>query len=400
MSRRVLVLLFSSVALVGVILGLRAILAHDANAKEQQQPAAAATPAKGSEAPSGAPARGAAGPGGPTVQVIAAKAENKDVPIWLEGLGTVTAWQNVTVKPQVDGVLQSVLFKEGQPVKAGDVLAEIDPRPFVVQLHQAEGALSRDQSAVTNGKLNLERYKVLVQQKLIAQQQVTDQEAVVAQAEGSIKVDQAAVEAAKLNLDYAKIKSPCNGIAGVRLVDAGNQIHATDANGLVVITQVDPSAVIVTLPQDNLPAVQAALARGQVPVEAWSRDGAQKLGEGTLYAVDNQINVATGTVRLKAQIPNPNHALWPNAFVKGRLLVDVAKNALVVPAQAIQRGPQGTYVYVAQEDGTAVQKPVQVKLTTADLAILGGGVEAGQQVILEGQNQLRPGAKVAVRPAK
>jgi len=403
MSRRVLVLFFSSVALVGVILGLRAILAHDANAREQAAPAAAKSqepPAKGAEAPSGAPSRGAAGPGGPTVQVIAAKAETRDVPIWLEGLGTVTAWQNVTVKPQVDGVLQSVLFKEGQPVKAGDVLAEIDPRPFLVQLHQAEGALSRDQSAVTNGKLNLERYKVLVQQKLIAQQQVTDQEAVVAQAEGSIKVDQAAVEAARLNLDYAKIKAPCNGIAGVRLVDAGNQIHATDANGLVVITQVDPSAVIITLPQDNLPAVQAALARGQVQVEAWSRDGSQKLGEGALYAVDNQINVATGTVRLKAQMPNPGHALWPNQFVKARLLADVAKNALVVPAQAIQRGPQGTYVYIAQADGTALQKPVQVKLTTADLAILAGGVNPGDQVVTEGQTQIRPGAKIAVRPAK
>src|SRR5262249_28702894 len=192
MSRRVLVLLIAAAALAGVILGLRAILAHDANAKEQLQPAPTAksqeAPAKGGDAQPGAPSRGAAGPGGPTVQVIAAKAENKDVPIWLEGLGTVTAWQQVTVKTQVDGILQTVLFKEGQPVKAGDVLAEIDPRPFLVQLHQAEGALSRDQSAVTNGKLNLERYKTLVQQKLIAAQQVTDQEAVVAQAEGSIKV--------------------------------------------------------------------------------------------------------------------------------------------------------------------------------------------------------------------
>lgn len=408
MSRRVLVLFFSLVALVGVILGLRAILSHDASAVEQKPapagaPAAKAQegqPAKAADPQSGGPSKGVAGPGGPTVQVIVAKAENKDVPIWLEGLGTVTAWQQVTVKSQVDGILQTVLFKEGQPVKAGDVLAEIDPRPFLVQLHQAEGALSRDQSAVTNGKLNLERYKVLVQQKLIAQQQATDQEAVVAQAEGSIKVDQAAVEAARLNLDYAKIKSPCNGIAGVRLVDAGNQIHATDATGLVVITQLDPTALIITLPQDNLPAVQAALLRGEVTVETWSRDGGQKLATGTLYAVDNQINVATGTVRLKAQIPNANHALWPNQFVKARLLVDNAKNALVVPTQAIQRGPQGTFVYLAQPDGTAAQKPVQVKLTTADLAILAGGVNAGDQVITEGQNQLRPGAKIAVRPAK
>src|SRR5262249_16227173 len=162
-------------------------------------------------------------------------------------------------------------------------------------------------------------------------QQVTDQEAVVAQAEGAIKVDQAAVEAAKLNLDYAKIKSPCNGIAGVRLVDAGNQVHTTDATGIVVITHLDPTPAVVTFPQDNLPSVQAALGHGEVTVEAWSRDGVQKLAAGTLYAVDNQINVATGTVRLKAQIPNPNHALWPNQFVKARLLVDVAKNVLVVP---------------------------------------------------------------------
>jgi membrane fusion protein, multidrug efflux system len=397
MSRRVLVLLLSAVALVGVILGLRAILAHDANAKEQQP----AAPSAGAPAArqQGGDTKGA-GPGAPTVQVIVAKAENKDVPIWLEGLGTVTAWQQVTVKPQVDGVLQTVLFHEGQPVKAGDLLAEIDPRPFLVQLHQAEGALFRDQSAVSNGKLNLERYRTLVQQKLIAPQQVTDQEAVVAQAEGAIKVDQAAVEAARLNLDYAKIKSPTNGTAGVRLVDAGNQIHATDATGLVVITQLDPTAVLITLPQDNLPAVQAALGRGQVPVEALSRDGGQKLGAGTLYAVDNQINVATGTVRLKAQLPNPNHVLWPNQFVKARLLVDTAKGALVVPASAIQRGPQGTFVYVAQQDGTAAQKPVQVQMTTAELAILAGGVNPGESVVIEGQNQLRPGARIAVRPAK
>jgi multidrug efflux system membrane fusion protein len=401
MSRR-LVLGFSLIALIGAVLIVRAVLSRDASAREQKQAPAAPSgqPQGGDAAPAQGGRPGAGGMGPQVVQVIVAPVEKRDVPIWLDGLGTVMAWQQVTVKPQVDGVLLSVKFREGQAVKAGDILAEIDPRPFLVQVHQAEGALSRDQSAVTNGKLNLERYRKLAADKFIAMQQATDQEAVVAQAEGAIKVDQAAVEAARLNLDYTKIKSPLDGTAGVRLVDAGNQIHTTDATGLVVITQIDPAAVMITLPQDNLPQIMAALGRGAVPVEAWSRDGAQRLALGNVYAVDNQINVATGTVRIKAQVANADRLLWPNAFVKARVLVETAKDAIVVPAQALQRGPQGTFVYVAQADNTAAQRPVKVSLATGDIAVVTDGLKAGEKVITEGQNQLRPGAKIAVRPAK
>ena len=396
MSRR-LVLGLGTIALVAVVLVVRALLSHDASAKEQQP--ATAPPTGGATRPSGDRAGGQGG-GAPTVQVFVAPAERRDVPVWLDGLGTVTAWQQVTVKTQVDGILSKVLFREGQTVKAGDVVAQIDQRPFLVQLHQAQGAYARDLSAVKNGKVNLDRYKDLAEKKLIAPQQATDQEAVVAQAEGALKIDQAAIESAQLNLDYTQIKAPCDGVAGVRLVDAGNQVHASDATGIVVIAQLDPTAIMITIPQDNLPAVQTALAHGQVSVEAWSRDGAQKLGAGTIYAVDNQINIATGTVRVKAQLANPQRLLWPNEFVKARLLVDTTKNALVVPASAVQRGPQGTFVYQAQEDGTAAQRPIKVAMTTSEIAVISEGLKGGEQVITEGQNQLRPGARISARPAK
>src|SRR5262249_8234219 len=320
--------------------------------------------------------------------------EKKDVPVWLDGLGTVAAWQQVTVRAQVDGRLDSVAFREGQAVKKGDAIAQIDPRPFLVQLHQAQGNLARDQATVQNGKKNRERYKELVAGKLIAAQQVDDQAATVAQAEGALRADQAAVEAARLNLDYAAIKAPCDGVVGVRLVDPGNQIHANDANGLVVITQLDPAAVVITIPQDQLEAVAAALAKGDVAVEAYSRDGARKLGAGVVYALDNQVASATGTVKVKARLPNADKRLWPNEFVKARLLVDSRKGALVVPTAALQRGPQGSFVYVPNQDGTAVAKPVQVAMTSGDLAVV-SGVAAGEQVVVEGQSQLRPGAKIA-----
>jgi multidrug efflux system membrane fusion protein len=344
----------------------------------------------------------AAGKGLPVraVPVLLAPVEKRDVPIWLEGLGSVAAFQQVSVRPQVDGKLERVLFKEGQAVKKGQVLAEIDARPFLVQLHQAEGALSRDRATQRDAKINLDRYTALRGEKLVAQQQVDDQAAVAGQSEGSIAVDQAAVEAARLNLDYAQVKAPLDGVVGVRLVDPGNIVHAADAaSAIVVITQLDPVAVYLTAPEDELPRVTAALRRGEVVCEAWSRDGARKLGVGKLAVVDNQINQATATLRLKAILPNPERALWPNQFVKARLLVDTQKGALVVPAAAVQRGPRGTFVYVASADQTAESREVQVGLITGDLAVIGGGVAVGERVVVEGANQLRPGARVAPRDA-
>ncbi|HEX8952825.1 MAG TPA: efflux RND transporter periplasmic adaptor subunit [Polyangia bacterium] len=343
----------------------------------------------------------AAKPGGDGAQravpVTVAKVEQKDVPVWLEGLGTVAAWQQVTVRAQVDGRLDKVLFTEGQFVHKGDVLAQIDPRPFSAQLHQAEGALSRDRAQLHDAQINLERYRELGHNKLIAQQQVDDQAALAGQAEGAVHADDAQIETARLNLDYARVRSPLDGVVGVRQVDAGNLVHATDANGLVVITQLDPAALFVTLPEDVLPSVTAAMARGEVPVEAWSRDGSQKLGQGTLFVIDNQINQATATLKLKCKVPNPERKLWPNQFVKARLLVETRKDATVIAAAAVQRGPQGTFVYLAGSDGKAQQRPIEIALTVGDLAIVGKGLQPGESVVIEGQSQLRPGSPLSLR---
>jgi membrane fusion protein, multidrug efflux system len=338
---------------------------------------------------------GGESPEGRVVPVQVAAVERKDLPIWLEGLGTVAAVQQVTVRPQVDGRIDKVLFVEGQAVKRGEVLMQIDPRPFLVALHQAQGALARDRAQLETNQSNLKRYQGLQAQNLVAGQQVEEIAGQVGQFEGSVKIDQAQIENAQLQLDYAQVKSPLDGIAGVRQVDAGNIIHQTDPNGIVVITAIDPAAVFFTVPQDQLAAVAQALARGDAPVEVYSRDGGTKLATGKLAVLDNQINQATATLRLKALVPNPNHLLWPNAFVKARLLVETRKDAIVVPNVAIQRGPQGTYVYAVGQDRTAQMKPVTIALTTSEVAVVDKGLEGGEQVIIEGQNQVRPGGQVA-----
>lgn len=341
----------------------------------------------------GAPERGQGGAGDRVVPVQTATAEQRDLPIWLDGLGTVAAFQQVTVRAQVDGRLDKVLFTEGQPVKQGELIAQIDPRPFLVQLHQAQGALARDRASLDAARRNYERYKGLREQQLVAQQQVDEFAGQMGALEGAVKMDQAQVESAQLQLDYAKVKAPIDGITGMRLVDAGNIVKASDPNGLVMITAVNPAAVVFTVPQDRLPAIAAALARGDVPVEVWNRDNTQKLATGKVAVLDNQINQTTATLRLKAIVPNEARVLWPNAFVKARMLVETRRGALVVPSVAIQRGPQGSYVYVVANK-TAAMKPVTVALLTGDLAVIEKGLEAGEQVVIEGQNQLRPGGRV------
>jgi multidrug efflux system membrane fusion protein len=348
-----------------------------------------------SDAPAG---KGKAGAEARPVQAQLAAATREDLPVWIEGLGTVAAFQQVTVRPQVDGRLDKVFFTEGQAVKAGDVLAQIDPRPFMVQLHQAEGALARDKAQRDTYKRNYERDKTLKDQQLIAQATVDNDAGQLGQAEGAMKIDESQIEAARLNLDYATVRSPLAGMTGVRQVDAGNVVHATDPNGLVVITAINPAAVFLTVPQDRLPQIASALARGEVPVEVYGRDGAQLLGKGTLAVLDNQINQTTATLRLKALVDNPNRSLWPNAFVKARVLVETRKDALVIPAVAVQQGPQGSYVYVVGGDGTAQMKPVVVAFTAGEKAVIDRGLDGGEQIVVEGASQLRPGGKVVQAP--
>jgi multidrug efflux system membrane fusion protein len=333
------------------------------------------------------------------VPVVAAPVARKDVPIFLDGLGSVTAFKTITVRTQVDGRLDKVLFVEGQTVKAGTPLAQIDMRPFVNQLHQAEGALARDKAQLAGAKRDYERYKQLAEQKLIAEQQADDQAALVGQLEGAVVVDQAAIDSAKLNIDYANIRSPVDGVTGVRLVDPGNIVHAADANGIVLVTQLEPIVVLFSLPQDDLTRVLEQLANGPMPVEAWSRDGATRLATGRLALVDNQINAATATLRLKAIFPNPQHLLWPNQFVKARLLLTTQKNALTVPSTVPQRGPEGTFAYVIQQDQTVQPRNIEVELTEGDTALISKGLNEGEMVVVDGQNQLRAGSKVQVRQA-
>jgi len=344
-------------------------------------------------------ARGRSGAGGAdrVVPVLVIPAARRDVPIHVEGLGTVTAFKTVNVRTQVDGRLDRVAFKEGQPVKRGDLLAQVDSRPFTIQLHTAQAALARDQAQLQGAELNLRRYEAVVAQKLIPQQQVDDQRALTEQLKGTIRSDQAQIENAELQLAYARITSPIDGVTGIRLVDQGNVVHAGDPGGIVVVTQLDPIAVLFTLPQDDLPRVVRAQSGGPPVVEILPRDGDKPLAKGELALIDNQINQNTATLRLKAVFPNPEHLLWPNQFVKARLQLEVRKGVLVVPAAAVQRGPQGTFVYTVGPDEKAVVKAVQVDTVTGGEALLAGGLEAGDKVIVEGQNQLRPGARVSVR---
>ncbi len=333
------------------------------------------------------------------IPVAVATAARRDVPIFLEGLGTVVANKTVTVRPQVDGRLEAVLFREGQAVRRGDVLAQIDPRAFQAQLHQAEGALARDRAQLQNARLNVERDRQLVAQSLIAQQQLDTDLAAQGQLEGAVRMDQAAIETARLNVEYSRITSPIDGVTGIRVVDPGNVVRQTDQNGIVVVTQLDPIAVLFTLPQDELGPVAEALAGGRLALDAYSRDGSTLLGTGELALIDNQINQATATIRLKALLPNPRRVLWPNQFVNARLHLRTRKGALVVPTLAVQRGPSGPYVYVVGRDDTVALRPVVLEATQGDLAVVAKGVEEGERVVVEGQNQLRPGARVVVRGA-
>jgi multidrug efflux system membrane fusion protein len=336
--------------------------------------------------------RGGAG----AIPVVAAKVQRGNIGVYVDGLGAVTPIYTVTVKSRVDGQLMQILYKEGQVVNKGDLLLEIDPRPYQVQLQQAEGQLLHDQALLKNANIDLERYKVLWSQDAIPQQQLATQEATVNQYEGTIKTDQAAVENAKLNLVYCHIASPITGIVGLRLVDPGNIVHASDANGLLVITQLDPISVIFTISEDQLPPVLAKMRAGvKLGVEAWDRELKRKLAQGTLETLDNQIDQTTGTLRARAIFENKNGALYPSQFVNARLLVEEKTGITLVQNAAIQRNRQNIYVWAVKPDQTATAREITVGVTEGDVTEVTSGLQPGDVTITVGVDKLQEGGRVS-----
>jgi len=349
------------------------------------------------------PWRSAAGaqarvPASPRVPVVAAAARTRDVGVYLNGLGSVTPLNMVTVKSRVDGELIGVHFQEGQIVRSKDLLAEIDPRPFQAQLTQFEGQLERDQALLDNARLDLKRFQVLVTTDAVPRQQLDTQVSLVHQLEGTVKNDQGQIEATKVQLVYCRITSPIAGRVGLRLVDPGNIVHATDTGGLVIVTQLQPITVIFTIPEDSIPTVLQRLQRGvRLPVEAYDREYRRKLAEGALLTIDNQVDPTTGTVRLKAQFPNTDYRLFPSQFVNARLLIDTQRGATVVPTAAVQQSSRGSFVYVLRPDRTVEVRQVTVGVTDGDDVSIERGLAVGEQVVVEGAERLRDGAAIDLR---
>ena len=335
-----------------------------------------------------------------TIQVTAVAAQRQDLPIYLTGLGSVQAYYTVSIKSRIDGQLVDVKFREGEFVSKGQLLAVIDPRPYQVQLDQAQAQLFKDQASLRDARLNYDRYKRLLENSgAMSQQQVDTQQATVDQLEGAVRTDQANVDNAKLNLSYCHITAPEGGRIGLRLVDPGNMVHASDTNPMLVITQLRPIAVLFTLPEDQLQTVAAHMRRGALEVEAYSRDDQTKLATGKLLTIDNQIDQTTGTGRLKAVFDNRNDELWPNQFVNIHLLVETEHNVTVVPAAAIEHGPQGNYVFVIRTDNTAEVRPVTVSVTQGNLSQIQSGIQENELVVTDGQDKLQQGSPVHVQSA-
>jgi membrane fusion protein, multidrug efflux system len=338
-----------------------------------------------------------AGAGQP-VPVAVAEVETRDLPVYLTGLGSVEAFNTVTIKSRIDGQLVQIAFKEGQEVKQGDLLAVIDPRPYQVALSQAEATLFKDQSSLKDARVNLQRFQDLYKNGgVISKQQLDTQDSLVGQLEGAVRADQAQIDNVKLQLVYTRITAPVSGRVGLRLVDIGNMVHAADQNGILVLTQLRPIATIFTLPEDNLPTVVQHMGKTPLEVDAYSRDNQTKLATGKLLTIDNQIDPTTGTAKLKAVFQNTEGTLWPNQFVNIRLLLETRKDAVVIPAAAIQRGPQNTYVFVVKPEKTVEIRPVQVSLIESAVAAISAGLNPGETVVTDGQDKLQANSRVEPR---
>jgi multidrug efflux system membrane fusion protein len=341
--------------------------------------------------------------GAPPVQATTAAVVQRDMPIYRSGIGNVTPAATVTVKARIDGQLDQVGFTEGQDVKAGQMLARIDPRTLQAQLAQVQAQKAKDQAMLMNARVDLKRYTTLIAEDAATQQQVDTQKALVAQLEAAVQTDDAQINFAQVQLGFTRIDAPISGRVGARLVDPGNIVHAADTNGLVVINQVDPISVVFTLPEDAFQAINRALNASHEPlaVEAYPRDGTELLGRGKLILLNNQIDPTTGTVSLKGSFPNPKHTLWPGQFVNVRLMLGTRAQALTMPAAAVQRSQDGTYTYVVQGDGHTVQSvPIAVANIQDGVAIIDKGVTAGQRVVVDGQYKLKPGSRIVETAAK
>jgi multidrug efflux system membrane fusion protein len=336
----------------------------------------------------------------PSVPVVAQQVKSGDVPIYLSGIGTVYAFNTVVVRSQITGQIVSIDFKEGQQVKKGDLLAQIDPRPYQALIDQYTANKKRDQAQLANAKANLGRYTPLEEKGYATQQLVETQQAQVDQLEASVQADGAAIKAAEVQLSYTRLTSPIDGVTGIRQIDIGNIIYPTDVNGLVTATQIEPISVIFTLPEGDLPQIQEQLAKSPLTVLAYSQDNRVKLGEGEFLLVNNQINQMTGTLQIKANFPNKDHKLWPGQLINARLLLETRHDGLTVAASAVQQGPEGPYAYVISPDGVAEMQPVKVAQISSGQALIDSGLTATDQVVVDGQYRLKPGDHVTILHGK
>jgi membrane fusion protein, multidrug efflux system len=340
----------------------------------------------------------AASPTLPPVPIVAGIVAQHDVPIYLTGVGTVIAYNTAIIHSQIQGQITSINFTEGQTVHTGDLLAQIDPRPYQAQIEQLTANRDRDQAQLTNSLANLNRYTTLGQKGWATPQLVDTQKAQVSQLQNAVKSDQALIDAANVQLSYTRLTSPFDGVTGIRQIDVGNVIHPTDVNGLVVVTQVEPISVIFTLPETNLPEIQQQQQQGktQLTVFADSQDGKLQLDKGKLTLVDNEILQTTGSIRLKAEFPNMAHRLWPGELINVRLLLDTRHEGLTVPASVVQQGQQGAYAYVVNPDGSVTNRPIKVAQISQGQALIDSGLAANEQVVVDGQYRLQDGAHVTI----